>query len=110
MTRGQRSVNYVDVCIDDIKCYKGGNYMSLSLEIKFSDQSASFTYGVEYGRLLEKMQRGDNIVLNYGFPVRVENKKLLEDTCKVKGYIPSFGKMWEGWIEFVAIRKQSTDN
>lgn len=27
--------------------------------LKFPDQSESFTYGVEYGRLLEKIERGD---------------------------------------------------
>lgn len=31
----------------------------MNLLIKFPDQSQSFTYGVEFGRLLEKIERGD---------------------------------------------------
>jgi len=31
--------------------------------ISFPDQSKAFTYGVEYGRILEKMERGDEVVM-----------------------------------------------
>lgn len=79
--------------------------------ITFPDQSKSFTYGVEYGRLLEKMERGDDVVLNNGFPVRVENRDVIYDTCLKLGYIPTFGKVhFDEWIEFTAIRKLGTDN
>lgn len=79
--------------------------------IKFTDESKSFAHGVEYGRLLEKMERGDTTVQNYAFPIRLENKKLIEDTCAHYGYIPTFGKIhFDEWIDFVAIKKVSTDN
>lgn len=81
------------------------------LLISFPDQSESFTYGVEYGRILEKMERGDDIVMNNGFPVRMENKALIEATCKVLGYIPTFGAIhFDEWIEFTGIKKVSNDN
>jgi hypothetical protein len=81
------------------------------LLVKFPDASESFTYGVEYGRLLQKMEQGDNVVMNNGFPVRLENKKLIEDTCKSLGYIPTFGMVhYDEWIEFLAIKKLSNDN
>lgn len=82
-----------------------------ALLISFPDQCKSFTYGVEYGRLLEKMERGENIVMNNGFPIRIENKELVESTCKQLGYIPTFGKIhYDEWIEFLAIKKASNDN
>jgi hypothetical protein len=85
--------------------------MENTLMISFPNQSQSFTYGVEFGRLLQKIEQGDDIVMNNGFPVRLENKKLIEDTCKSYGYIPTFGKThFDEWIEFLAIRKSSTDN
>lgn len=85
--------------------------MKHELIISFPDQSKSFTYGVEYGRLLERMERGEDCVTNNGFPVRIENKELLEITCKKYGYIPSFGATYyDEWIEFLGIKKQTTDN
>ena len=79
--------------------------------ISFPDQSESFTYGVEYGRILEKIERGDDIVMNNGFPVRLENKELIEETCKIYGYIPTFGKIYfNEWVEFLGIKKISSEN
>ncbi len=43
----------------------------MNLLISFPDQSQSFTYGVEFGRLLERIERGDEYIENNGFPVRV---------------------------------------
>ena len=84
--------------------------MSMKLLVSFPDQSTSFTYGVEYGRLLEKIERGDNVITNNGFPVRIENIKLLKNTCIKFGYIPMFGKKYNNeWIEFTGI-KESTNN
>lgn len=81
------------------------------LLIRFPDQSKSFTYGVEYGRILEKMERGDDIVINNGFPIRVENKEVVYNTCIAMGYIPTFGHThFDEWIEFIGIKKKSTDN
>jgi len=82
------------------------------LLISFDDSSKSFVYGVEYGRLLEKMERGDKEVFNNGFPIRIENKAVIERTCKSLGYIPTFGTniFSDGWIEFLALKKESTDN
>jgi hypothetical protein len=80
------------------------------LIIRFPDQSTSFTYGVEFGRLLEKMERGDDVVMNNGFPIRKENVAVIKNTCAHYGYIPLFGKEYDNeWIEFTGI-KQSTNN
>lgn len=86
--------------------------MDSELLIPFGDESKSFTYGVEYGRILEKMERGDKIVMNNRFPIRIENKSVIEKTCRVLGYIPTFGTTIypDGWIEFIALKKESTDN
>lgn len=85
--------------------------METNLLISFPDSSKSFTYGVEFGRLLQKIEQGDDVIMNNGFPIRIENKKLVEDTCKVYGYIATFGKIhYDEWIEFLAIRKTSTQN
>ena len=84
--------------------------MSMKLAISFPDQSTSFCYGVEYGRLLEKIERGDKIILNNGFPVRIENVELLKDTCLKFGYTPIFGRTYYNeWIEFTGI-KELTNN
>ncbi|MDD4922621.1 MAG: hypothetical protein PHS30_09130 [Bacteroidales bacterium] len=78
----------------------------MNLLIRFSDQSPSFTYGVEFGRLLEKIERGDEIVMNNGFPVRIENVDLLKETCVKFGYIPLFGKTYfNEWIEFTGFKQ-----
>jgi hypothetical protein len=72
----------------------------MDILLSFPDQSASFTYGVEYGRLLEKIERGDDVVQNNGFPVRVENAELLKETCSKYGYIATFGECAvEGWTK-----------
>lgn len=79
------------------------------LIISFSDQSNSFTYGVEFGRLLQKIEQGDDIVTNNGFPIRLENKKLIKDTCTHYGYIPIFVEINnDEWIDFIAMR--TTEN
>jgi hypothetical protein len=80
------------------------------LIIRFPDQSTSFTYGVEFGRLLEKMERGDDVVINNGFPIRKENVEVVKSTCVHYGYIPLFGEMYDNeWVEFTGI-KQSIKN
>jgi len=79
--------------------------------LSFPDQSQSFAYGVEFGRLLQKIEQGDDVIINNGFPIRLENKELIENTCHLYGYTPSFGKTyWGEWIEFLAIRKYSNEN
>jgi hypothetical protein len=81
------------------------------LIIRFPDQSKSFTYGVEYGRLLARMERGDMSVTNDGFPVRIENIQLLRDTCTEYGYIPHFGVRYYGeLVEFTAIKYAHANN
>lgn len=83
----------------------------MDLLISFPNQSESFTHGVEFGRLLEKIERGDNAVQNNGFPVRAENVELLRDTCNKHGYVPTFADcVVEGWVNFLGIKKTSTDN
>lgn len=79
--------------------------------IKFPDESESFAYGVEFGRLLEKIERGDEVIKNNGFPIRLENKALLKITCDKYGYIASFGRIYfHEWIEFIGIKKTSLNN
>lgn len=78
--------------------------------ISFPDQSKSFTYGVEFGRLLEKMERGDSVVMNNGIPIRIENVELVKHTCAKLAYIPTFGKEQDGWVSFMAIRGMTTQN
>lgn len=83
----------------------------MKLLIPFTDQSKSFTYGVEYGRLLERIESGVEVVQNNGFPVRVENKELLRSTCKFHGYLPVFSDcVVEGWVNFMGVKKTTSDN
>lgn len=83
----------------------------MELFIKFPDQSQSFTAGVEYGRLYDRMSKGIEAVTNDGFPVRIENKELLKTTADKFGYICSFGIEHFGeWIEFTAIKKTNSNN
>lgn len=83
----------------------------MKLLIAFPDSSPSFAHGVEFGRLLEKIERGDDVVQNNGFPVRVENVDLLKDTCSKFGYIPTFADCSvEGWVNFLGMKKTSNDN
>lgn len=83
----------------------------MKLLLSFPDQSASFAHGVEFGRMLEKIERGDAVVQNNGFPVRVENVELLKYTCNKYGYLPIFGNSGvDGWVNFMGMRKTTTDN
>lgn len=83
----------------------------MNLLISFPDQSQSFTYGVEFGRLLEKIERGDEVIKNNGFPVRVENMDVLKSTCETYGYISNFGEPYmDGWVDFLGIKKTSSEN
>ncbi|WFB67052.1 hypothetical protein [Chryseobacterium sp. WX] len=83
----------------------------MELFIKFPDQSQSFTTGVEYGRLYGRMEKGEDVVTNYGFPVRIENKELLQNTCNKYGYTCIFGAKYYGeWIEFTAIKITHSEN
>jgi hypothetical protein len=73
--------------------------------ITFTDTSNSFTCGVEYGRLLERFEKGIEIIENNGFPVHFQNKEVLIKTCKEFGYTPFFGEIYYNeWIEFKAIK------
>ncbi len=83
----------------------------MNLLIKFIDQSESFAYGVEFGRLLEKIQRGDEVIKNNGFPVRIENCQVLKDACIAYGYITMFGDPYlDGWVDFLGIKKTLSNN
>lgn len=75
------------------------------LIIRFSDQSNSFTYGVEFGRLLNKMENLESPVENNGFPIREENRSVLIQACKAYNYTPIFSTCQvEGWLNFIAIK------
>lgn len=83
----------------------------MELFIKFPDQSQSFTTGVEYGRIYGRLENGDTVVTNSGFPVRIENKELLKNTCIKLGYTCIFGSESYGeWIEFTAIKITNSEN
>lgn len=85
--------------------------MEAAIFIKFPDSSESFAHGVEFGRLLEKMERGDEFISNNGFPIRVENQELLQNAAIKLGYIPMFGLThWGEWIEFKGFKKCQSDN
>ncbi len=85
--------------------------MHMSLLINFPDQSASFSYGVEFGRLLERIESGNEFIQNNGFPVRIENKQLLISTCKAYNYTCTLLPCdVEGWINFIGIKKTMNNN
>ena len=84
--------------------------MKTKLSIPFTDQSPSFTYGVEFGRILQKIEQGDLNIDNNGFSIRVENKELIQSTCEYYKYIPVFGRESSGWIEFMGIKDLSSNN
>jgi len=77
-----------------------------SLLIRFSDQSASFTNGVELGRILQQAQDNKETISNCGFPVHIENIDVIKSTCEEYGYAPCFGNCdVEGWMYFKGIKK-----
>ena len=83
----------------------------MNLLIKFPDQSESFAYGVEFGRILEKIERGDLSISNNGFPVRVENCSILSLACSIHGYSVIFSKPYlDGWVDFLGIKKSMSQN
>lgn len=76
-----------------------------SLIIRFSDQSTSFTNGVELGRILQQAQDGKETLSNSGFPVHVENTDVISDTCKHHGYVACFGNCdIDGWTYFIGLK------
>ncbi|WP_438423110.1 hypothetical protein [Aquimarina macrocephali] len=80
----------------------------MKLAIKFTDGSPSFTHGVEFGRILQKMELGNQNVDNEGFPVRIENKQVYISACKYYNYTPVFGDVWfNEWVSFIAIKNTS---
>ncbi len=81
-----------------------------NLLISFPDQSESFTYGVEYGRILARIENGEECITNNNFPVRIENLELLKQTCKLYGYIVTCSEGPNGWVSFMAIKRTTSDN
>ncbi|WP_343692781.1 hypothetical protein [Chitinophaga sp.] len=79
----------------------------MDLLIRFTDQSPNYTYGVEFGRILAKMECGIPVISNAGFPVREENRQVLIDACTAYGYIPAFQEcQCDGWLEFTATKSE----
>lgn len=77
----------------------------MDLLISFPDQSESFVLGCEYGTLLTKFQKGEDVVENNGFPIHVKNREVIEKTCITYGYIPFFGnETHDDWITFKALK------
>ena len=57
------------------------------------------------------MQDGINTVSNHGLPIRLENKEVIIESCKIYGYIPTFGAIhYEEVIEFIGIKMHSNEN
>ena len=57
------------------------------------------------------MQDGINTVSNHGLPIRLENKDVIIESCKIYGYIPTFGAIhYEEVIEFIGIKMHSNEN
>lgn len=83
----------------------------MNILISFPDQSKSFTYGVEFGRLLEKIERGDEVIKNNGFPIRIENLEILKKMLPINNYIGIFGEPYmDGWVDFLGIKNKCSDN
>lgn len=78
--------------------------MKSALIVAFSDPSTSFVHGVEFGRILARMENGDAVVENQGFPIHPENADVLRQSCQAYGYIPTFGIEKDGWQDFKAIK------
>jgi len=77
----------------------------MNLLIKFTDTSNSFTLGCEYGRLLERFEKGIEIIDNNGLPIHLANKDVFIYTCNEFGYMPFFGDIYyEEWVDFKAIK------
>lgn len=80
----------------------------MKLFIKFIDKSNSFTLGCEYGRLLERFEKGIEVIENNGFPIHLKNKEIIISTCNQFGYIPIFGETYfDEWIDFKAIKNNN---
>lgn len=76
------------------------------LEIKFKDQSESFVLGCEYGRILTLIEKREDVVNNFGFPIHIKNKALISETCEKFGYAAIFGESYfDTYIQFHAIKK-----
>jgi hypothetical protein len=83
----------------------------MDLLISFTDQSPSFTNGVEFGRLLAQMESGAAVVENKNFPVHAENTDVLRRAAKQYGYTALFGpcadnhgNKYPEWASFRAVR------
>lgn len=85
--------------------------MNTEIFIKFENQSQDFCLGVEYGRILQKIQDNNDFVTNDGFPIRLENVKVIKTTCEKYNYIPFFGmKYYNEWIDFIAFKNNNLNN
>lgn len=82
----------------------------MKLLISLSDKTEDFIHGMEFGRIWERMCKGDNPVMNDGFPLRMENKNVAIRACKSYGYTPVFGDEENGWIPFMAVKNVSSLN
>lgn len=81
------------------------------LLIKFTDQSESFTNGVEFGKLLFMMQLNLYRVANDGFPIHTDNIDVLKEACNIYGYVPYFNECEvPGWTYFFAVKNLASGN
>lgn len=84
----------------------------MKLAIGFDDNiNISFSHGVEFGRILHKLEIGEDKVDNNGFPVRIENINVYKKACKHYNYTPIFGEeYYNEWVDFIAIKNATTLN
>ena len=83
----------------------------MKLIISLSDKTPDFIKGMSFGRLFERMSKGENPVTNDGYPVRIENKEAIIKVCEAFNYTPVFGEeYYEEWISFMGIKNVSSKN
>lgn len=75
----------------------------MNLIIKFTDESESFTLGVELGLLLSKMEQGNDFIRNNNLPIHTKNIEVIKTACNYYGYTPIFKQSeYNDWTYFVA--------
>lgn len=83
----------------------------MKLLVSLSDKTTEFIHGMEVGIIMEKMKRGDNPVMNEGFPIRTLNSSVLIKMCEGYGYTPVFGQEhFYEWTEFMAVKNVASSN
>ena len=73
--------------------------------ISLNDKSDDFILGMECGIILEQINKQKSRISNGLFPIRKENKTVIESMCRGFNYTPFFGiSYYDEWIDFFAIK------